>query len=589
MTSTIENSAAVGSSNFQRALKSPLALLAACLVAVCILLALPITLPIGPMYWDVYIYYDAANRIFDGQIPILDFFTPVGPLGYYLFAGWLAIFPNAQPVLLAHWSLLAVTAPLMALVVWHVDQRARGTALALLVPFLIFALLPFNSRELYPYPGSDGFGIYNRQACQVLYVLVAALIFVRDRHLLTWLVTLSMTALFFLKITGFVAGGVIAAYALLSMRVTLRQAIACALIFLAALGAIELANGLVSQYVADILALVGMNSGTLLPRFLQATSLNFGVVAPATALAGLLFLADRWGMATNTMPDPRASRFTAIATTFSHDGFLILAVVFAGILFETQNTGSQAFIFLWPVLLCVFLKTGKRADRPMLVLSIMGLVAAAALPPTVRTIERAARTYAGMIKNIPLEQRNLKSLGAVDMRQEVKARTDHMLQFYAEHRALYDDLVAVGELPTPVLYSDFDFQIGHLRAIDDAIDSIRALESKAGIRFETIMSLNFVNPFPWLMERSAPLHIAIGADPMRAVPDPGSQEESAVAGTDLVLYPTCPPTTANALLYDMYRQGLARHRRITLDACYDAFVHPRFAAALTPDAGASSQ
>src|SRR5690606_30011933 len=123
-----------------------------------------------------------------------------------------------------------------------------------------------------------------------------------------------------------------------------------------------------------------------------------------------------------------------IATTFSHDGFLILAVVFAGILFETQNTGSQAFIFLWPVLLCVFLKTGKRADRPMLVLSIMGLVAAAALPPTVRTIERAARTYAGMIKNIPLEQRNLKSLGAVDMRHEVKARTDHMLQFYAEHR-----------------------------------------------------------------------------------------------------------------------------------------------------------
>jgi hypothetical protein len=82
------------------------------------------------------------------------------------------------------------------------------------------------------------------------------------------------------------------------------------------------------------------------------------------------------------------------------------------------------------------------------------------------------------------------------------------------------------------------------------------------------------------MDRSAPLYIAIGADPTRAVPDPGSQEENAVANTDLVLYPTCPPTTANAMLYDMYRQGLAKHRRIKLDACYDAFINPKFASAL---------
>ena len=67
---------------------------------------------------------------------------------------------------------------------------------------------------------------------------------------------------------------------------------------------------------------------------------------------------------------------------------------------------------------------------------------------------------------------------------------------------------------------------------------------------------------------------------MRAVPDPGSTEEAAVADADLVLLPTCPPTTANAALYDMYKSGLTQHRRIQLDACYDAFVHPRFFAAL---------
>lgn len=583
MSSSFERPMDRSRTGFGAFLWSPLALLVLAFAGVCVLLAMPISVPIGPMYWDVFIYYDAANRIFDGQVPIVDFFTPVGPLGYYLFAGWLALFPNGQPALLAHWSLLAVSAPLMGLVVWHVGQRSRGIAFSLLIPFLVFALLPFNTREFYPFPGSDAFGIYNRQVCQILYIFVAALVFVRERRLLTFLILASMTALFFLKITGFIAGGVIAAYALFFGRVSWKTALACALAFIAILAGIEAASGLVSQYVFDIASLVAMNSGTLLPRFLQATSLNFAVVAGAVALAVLLLWSDRLNLAAARASAGQAPRReTASAGTLVHHALFLLATVFAGIFFETQNTGSQAFIFLWPILLAVFLKTTELADRPLLVLSIMGLVAATAMPPAVRVVERAARTYGGAIKNVPFEQRNLKTLGAVTMRGDVATRTEHMLGFYPEHRALYDDLAAVGELPTPVLYSDFDFQMIYLSNVDTAIDSIKALEARSGVHFDTIMSLNFVNPFPWLMDRSAPLTIAIGADPTRAVPTPGSQEEVAVANTDLVLYPTCPPTIANAMLYEMYEQGLARHRRFKLDACYDAFVHPKFAEALGP-------
>ena len=157
-----------------------------------------------------------------------------------------------------------------------------------------------------------------------------------------------------------------------------------------------------------------------------------------------------------------------------------------------------------------------------------------------------------------------------------------MLQFNPEHRKLYEDLAGIYELPTPLLYSDFDFQIGYLSAVDTAISSIRDIETKAGIRFDTIMSLNFVNPFPWLMQRSAPLHVAIGADPGRAVPPPGLEEEQAVADTDLVLLPTCPPTANNSILYTLYIPALTNHRRIKLDACYDAFIHPKFDTALGP-------
>lgn len=571
MSVALDQTSKVSSRRAQSVLTSPLALLAAAVVIVFLLLIVPLRLPVGPMYWDVFIYYDAANRIFDGQVPINDFFVPVGPLGYYLFAGWVALFPNGHPVLLAHWSLLAITAPAMAAIVWHVDQRSRFTAFALLIPFLIFALLPFNTREVYTYPGSDGFGIYNRQACQMLYVLVAAFTFVRDRRLLVGLIAVCMGSLFFLKITGFLAAGMICAYALIAGRVTLRDALIVAVAFMAIIAGMEISSGLVGRYINDILILTSLNSGSLLPRILQASSLSFGVVGSAGTLVLVLLWAD-WHRL-GTQPVEKSSILTC-------DSLWLAVVLAAGILYETQNTGSQAFIFLWPVLLAILLKTSRIANKPALVLIISALVAAAALPPAIRIIERTARTYLGTIKNVAMNERNLKTLGALNMRPDVEVRTDHMMRFYPEHGKLYEELADINELPTPLLYSDFDFQVGYLRAVDTAIDSIREIETKAGIRFDTIMSLNFVNPFPWLMERSAPLHVAIGADPGRAVPPPGSQEEQAVADTDLVLLPTCPPTANNKILYTLYEPALTKHRRIKLDACYDAFIHPKFASAL---------
>jgi hypothetical protein len=470
MNTTFSPPAASLGSRLRAKTKSPLFLLAVAFLLVCTLLALPVVVPIGPMYWDVVIYYDAANRIFNGQVPINDFFTPVGPLGYYVFAGWVTLFPNAQPALVAHWSLLAVTAPLMALVVWDVSQRSRGIGFALLVPFLLFALLPFNTREFYPFPGSDAFGIYNRQVCQVLYVLVAALMFVRNRYLLVALISLAMTALFFLKITGFVAGGIIAAYAFLAGRVKFRYALEALVIFAAVLAVIEVASGLVSHYVTDILRLVAMNSGTLLPRFLQSMSINFGVVFATSALALVLLWSDRRKLFERFAADRQTSLTTAVSGFLDHNGLWLLAVLFAGVLFETQNTGSQAFIFLTPLIVAILLKASKLLSRPLVLLSVLGLAAAVVLPPALFVIERAARAYVGALKNLPVEQRNLRTLGAVNMRSEVAVRVDHMLKFYPEHRSLYTDLTNAGELPTPLLYSDFDFQITYLSNVDTTVD-----------------------------------------------------------------------------------------------------------------------
>lgn len=558
-------------------LTSPLGLLAAAILLVALLSLLPLSAPIGPMYWDLFIYFDAANRIFDGQIPVVDFFTPVGPLGYYLFAGAVWLFPHAQPALLVHWSLLALTGPLMALVVAHVDGRSRGVGFALLVPFLIFALLPFNTRDFYPFPGSDGFGIYNRQVCQVLYVLIAALMFVRDVRLLAFMVTVCVTALFFLKITGFAAALVVCGFAFVSGRLALKWAFFSALSFLVILAALELFTGLTSHYLGDILALVALNSESLAPRFLQAASHTFGVIAPAGTLILLLLYAGRKKLGEKAAAVRASPRPATVAAFLDNNAFWLGIALFAGILFETQNTGSQAMIFVWPVLLVTLTKSMALIASPKTMIAVLGFVAAAALPPAVNTIERAARAYAGAVKNETLEHRNLKSLGAVNMRDDVLDRSNKMIEFYAMHEPVYEEMVARGKLPTPLLYSNFDFQIVHLMAIDRAIDRIRELEEERGVRFRTIMNMNFVNPFPWLMDRGAPKHIAIGADPTRAVPPPGPLVTEAVRDVDLALLPRCPPTTANADLLALYAPMLQNHRKIELDTCFDAYVHPRLA------------
>jgi hypothetical protein len=102
---------------------SPLILLALVLLVLCVLLSLPLIIPIGPMYWDTYIHLDAVQRIKLGQIPAVDFLAPVGALEYYQFYWLQTLFPGGQPTLLAQWSVLIPAAPLMAVIIATIDTR----------------------------------------------------------------------------------------------------------------------------------------------------------------------------------------------------------------------------------------------------------------------------------------------------------------------------------------------------------------------------------------------------------------------------------------------------------------------------------
>lgn len=373
-----------------RLICSPLTLLALFLIVLCVLLSLPLLVPIGPMYWDTYIYLDAAQRIELGQIPAVDFLTPVGALDYYQFHWLQALFPGGQPTLLAQWSVLLSSAPLMAITIAAIDRQSRAIAFAVLVPFLVFALCPINTQTFHSYPGVNGFGIYNRHTSLLLYVLTTALMFLPAGRKLTVVAALTMLALFLTKITGFLAGGLIGLFAIFAGRFRWRQVLlaACAL----ALLLLEFNHGMISAYLKSIAVLVGKNEGLLLSRFLTVFSIKLDVILAAGSLILYLLWLDRSFVFESINEFRRVRTTTSISSILDRDWLWIGVVLVAGILLETQNTGSQEFIFLWPVLLTVLIKSPELTGRRRLI--VYCLVAFTAIPTITKVVHGTLRFVA---------------------------------------------------------------------------------------------------------------------------------------------------------------------------------------------------
>ncbi|PZN97040.1 MAG: hypothetical protein DCF30_16850 [Hyphomicrobiales bacterium] len=525
-------------------------------------LSLPLRLPLGPNAWDTAVYLDAMQRIRMGQVPSLDFFAPVGPLGYYGAALLDGLFPRAQPMLLANWALLPVLLPLAALLCAPVAARSRPMALALLLPFLLFASLPINLHGLYPMPGFDGYGHYNRHVALLLYLLIATLLVVQDRRLTIGLVAALMLTLFLVKITGAVTGAMLVGYALLSGRMRLRDATIAAALVLAALGLLDLATGLVRAYIADILALLSLNTGALLPRFLTVASVKFNVVGPCLLLLGALALATwREGLPLSLegLRKLRASNL----------GWLAAALV-ALTFFETQNTGSLEYIGLWPILLLILLDWRERRDalKPL----VLVLALATALPSMVIFVERSARAMLGAAGHVALDAPELGPLGRVSLKPDMATRAAGMLEHYATQQASYRDLARRDLPPSYILYSEIDYQATWLLEVRQGVDAIRAWEAVNGRKLNGFLTLDFVDPFNRLLDRAPPRHVPIGMDPGRSTPALARETLAELARTDAILAPKCPPTTARDAIFAHFEEATRGRSVVALSPCWDMYL-----------------
>lgn len=532
------------------------ALLALCLVVPLAILSLPIKIPIGAFYWDSYLYLDAQNRIASGQIPNVDFVPPVGALGYYLFY-WLRLFlPDSQPMLAASWAIAGVSVPLMTIVAWDsLKTNPIGTML-IVMGFAFFTIVPFNTTEYYTYPGFDGFAIYNRQGSQLIYVVASALLFMRKTWIMGAVIGLAMTALFTVKITAFLAAGLFCAYALVSGRISILSTIIAVLVTAIILAIVELTTGMISAYIADILGLIASNQGGLVGRLLQGAARTFGVCAPA-ALAALLLL------------------FTNKRQGLDHPALWILVCLAAGVFFESQNTGGQELIFVIPVIVYAMFSVLRSETRVALMSIVLILGAATALPPIVQTTQHAARASAAALKNqFPLNHENLGSMGDVLVRGFLIEREIELRQHWQTYPDAMMHYAELNQLPEFLLFQDFAYQAGWAINADMAVTALLEKEAN-GLQYTTIMNMDFTNPFPYLLNKEAPKHVAIGADPTRTVKAMQDDEAEALADTDIILVPRCPYTSNIKMLSNIYGPALVDHKEVPLSECHNALIHPR--------------
>jgi len=546
------------------------ALLLFCVAGLLSLLALPLTAAVGPFYWDIILYYDATARIARGQIPIVDFLTPVGPLGYWLFAALHAVFPEGQGVYMATWSIFLITGPLVAFLVLDVARRSLPLAVALALPLFVFSALPFNVEQFDPYPGVDGYGIYNRHISQLLYVLVAALLFMERKGLAASVVAIALAALFLTKITGFLVALPFLALAILSGRLTLPHLGAVVAFMTVVLGGLEIWSGLTRAYVVSIIDLIALNEGSLPKHLVHGAARHLGAVM---ALAGFTLVAiwagrERLSAAFRRLLEGRGA--SALAAVCGMGWAWSAMALAGGTLLESQNWGGQAFLFIWPPALAC-LGEDMRTNARLRMAGII-LLSAALMPGYFGAAARAARTFVAQIQYTPIDAPALGPIGAVSKRGGIDRRVEMIREIAIAHPGAQEAYAAANELPFFTYYAQPEFQLAWLNAIGEGVTAIRAHEAAESVRFETILSLNFVNPFPYLLDRGAPRLITVGKDPFRSLPPPDSETLAEIAATDLILWPKCPVTAANQAIRTIYRDGLRGRQEIALSPCWDGYV-----------------
>lgn len=548
--------------------------------AAFVLLTLPLKLPLGSNHTDLYFIIDGAYRVSLGQVPHADFFAPSGALPFYLLAGADWLFPRAQPLLAAQLSLLVITLPLMLLIGLDVDRRSRLLALGVTLPFAILSLLPINAIEFYPAPGADGIGVYNRQSGFVLYVLMAAMFLMVESWRRNLVLAVALTALFFIKINAFVPALVLVVFGLVAGLLTLRAAAVTLASTSATILIVGISTGTLLPYLADIAAMVAHNQGHTLSRIATMLSVKFDVIMTITVLI-LALLALRaghiWELAGKIIAGPPVERSWHLRQLLQLDVTLLCVGFIMAITIEMQNTGSQEFVFLWPLLLALLMRV-RAEDAPRTVRwkpVLIVLFAAAILPTFVIILHRGARMIAVTSTYASLGLPQLKGLDRAVTRPQYLAHARAMPAHYGSTRPQYTALAEAGQMPSTILWSEIEYQAFYLVNLAEALAAFRQLEIRMGRAFATVYTPDNVDMMPYVLGRMPLRDVTVSLDLGRGFPASRQARLVAAAGrADAIFLRRCPVTPYSLDLARLMQPALEGRALIGLTPCWDIAVKP---------------
>jgi hypothetical protein len=327
------------------------------------MLVLPGATYIGNFVHDIMIFYGAADRVLDGQVPNRDFHTPLGPLAYLLpaFGLWLGgSLGGMMPLATA--AFVGLAAPLLIYVC--ATRLPLLFALGFAAYLLLLFVVPLNPGDP---PDFTSFAMFYNRFCWGLLSLLFLMILPRKDGIGHWaadaaVIALLLLLMLYLKVS-YTAFGVLFCAGLILFRHMRVAGPAALLLTAAAAVVIELFWGGTAAYLADI-RMAADASGAV-----RGTLFTLGRTVLANLTDGLIFL---------------AVLVLALVRGVRRDMlFFALAMAGAGILLINQNAQTTGIITLVPAaLVAVLAPTRAPADEKSrwLRLPALLLIGALAIP-----------------------------------------------------------------------------------------------------------------------------------------------------------------------------------------------------------------
>ncbi len=303
-------------------------------------------IPYGRAIWDFLFVLDGAYRVSLGQVPHVDFASPVGSLVLYLTFAAETLFAGGNAFVGLHvlmWLLLLPAVHALAPRFGGIGGFLAGFGLLALIVLLPMTLDSTHLSEI------SYFASYNRFATGLLFIAGLWLVLPKSRH--DWLLlAYVLLLLFFLKITAAVVMAGIVVAAVVLGRCSLRCAAKAFAAFLVALLVVQATTGLVLAYLADVARMSALNQHGAVYALFFAGFRNWLPLAMAAGLAGAALFAVAKEVGFARLWSPAAMRALLRQEAFAVDATLLMA---AALLAESQNTGglglvSAAALFFHP-------------------------------------------------------------------------------------------------------------------------------------------------------------------------------------------------------------------------------------------------